>query len=205
MAPGRFLALGGTQGRNASLAGRGQRQMRGPVTLLRGSPRGSGYPGSEAGAPAEGSGNPEFELHSPSVPSEGPRRGGMGGGIGRFPRRGWWGASGKPPGRSRLLLHRSLLPPCQILSMPPPCSPLMFLRLSSSPHTQAGEGWSRARPAGGEAGALGVGLSPYPPTLLEDKITARRSESPLSARVCVIRTLGAERPGVGAAGDSPGF
>lgn len=175
--------------------------MRGSATLLRGSPRGSGYPGSEAGAPAEGSGNPEFRLHSPSVPSEGSVRGRMVvEAMGKASLEGLAGRlRGGFQGTPRFPRHP------QILSLPPPRSPLVLPRTWAPPHTR----WQMRGglgPGQGEAGALGLGLSPYPPTPHENKVSNReKGESPRSAGACVFRSLGAERPGAGVAAGSREF
>lgn len=90
--------------------------MHGTATLLRGSPRGSGYPGSEAGAPADGSVNPEFALHSPSVASGETRRGGI------------VGEAIREASQEGLVGRSPLLPHPQILTLPLPGSPLLLPR-----------------------------------------------------------------------------
>lgn len=139
MAPEKLLSLCGTEGQELTLAGRGQRHMRGPSTFLPGFPWGSEYPGSEARAPAEYAGNPEFGLHSPADPRRGPDR--------------EWdapgevfqeGLAGLTRGASRVLTA----PPCppdsvSASSLLPISAPVVF---SSSPHLVAGDGWSRATP-----------------------------------------------------------
>lgn len=114
--------------------------MRRRATPLGSFPWDSGYPRSEAGAPAEGSGNPEFRAPLACSSLGGTKTGG--GAVGEAP----WetsqeGRAGRIRGASRALIVPHPSDSVSASSLQPIHRPM---DLSYSLHPLESEGWSRA-------------------------------------------------------------